>query len=39
MSNNIQENPSYYFPYSFFIIKNNKISNFYLNNENDQVYK
>jgi hypothetical protein len=31
MGNNIQKNPSYSFPGSFFIIRNNKIPNFYLN--------
>ena len=35
MSNNIQKNPSYSFPCPFFIIRNNKIPNFYLNNKND----
>lgn len=31
MSNNIQKNPSYSFPGSFFIIRNNNMPNYYLN--------
>lgn len=32
MSKNIQKNPSYFFPSSFFIIRNNNMSNYYLDN-------